>query len=89
MQDLNLREIALLTPVAVLMIVLGFAPNPFLQLSEPSAAFLLDTMEEKRAAVLEAEATDVPPTAHAFFDGATFVVEPPPLDDASRTTPRP
>jgi hypothetical protein len=39
-------------------------------------------MEEKRAAVLEAEAADTPPTAHAFFDGATFVVEPPSADGA-------
>lgn len=54
MKDLNLREVALLVPLVVLMFVLGFAPNPFLEKSEPATTFLLETIEAKRAAVLEA-----------------------------------
>ncbi|WP_457652596.1 complex I subunit 4 family protein [Rhodocaloribacter sp.] len=72
MKDLNFREIALLVPLVVLMVVLGFAPNRFLQVSEPMTQFLLQSMEEKRAAVLrEAERTDV---AAAAFDGERFEV---------------
>ena len=55
MRDLNLREIALLVPLVVLMFVLGFAPNPFLEKSEPATTFLLDVIEAKRELALEAE----------------------------------
>jgi len=82
MQDLNLREIALLSPIAVLMIVLGVAPNPFLKLSEPSTAFLLDTIQEKHTAVLDAAARKQPPTAQAFFDGTSFIIR-----DAAHASP--
>jgi NADH-quinone oxidoreductase subunit M len=56
MPDMNLREIALMAPLAVLMFVLGFAPNSFLERSEPTTQFLLDTIEQKRLAVLKIEA---------------------------------
>jgi NADH-quinone oxidoreductase subunit M len=56
MPDMNLREIALMAPLALLMFVLGFAPNSFLERSEPTTQFLLDTIEQKRLAVLEIEA---------------------------------
>ncbi|HET6568485.1 MAG TPA: NADH-quinone oxidoreductase subunit M [Rhodothermales bacterium] len=50
MRDLNFREVAVLVPLAILMLVLGFAPNPFLQKSEASARFILQTVEQKRMA---------------------------------------
>ncbi len=60
MVDMNGREIALMAPLAVLMFVLGFAPNSFLQKSEPVTAFLLETIEQKKTAALEAyEAEEV------------------------------
>ncbi len=67
LKDLNFREIALLVPLVVLMAVLGFAPNPFLKVSEPMTEFLLDSMEQKRAAVLQ-EAESVNMTA-AVLEG--------------------
>ena len=50
MADLNAREIGLLIPLFVLMIVMGFAPNPFLQKSEPAVRDLLQHVESKRIA---------------------------------------
>ena len=62
MADLNGRELLLMAPLVVLMFVMGFFPNPFLRQTEPTTEFLLNTIEEKRAAALEqAEAPD--PTA--------------------------
>jgi NADH-quinone oxidoreductase subunit M len=51
--DLNGREIGLLLPMAVLMIVLGFYPAPFLAKSEPAVQSLLQTVEAKRLAALD------------------------------------
>ncbi len=62
MADMNGREFALMAPLAALMLILGFAPNPFLQKSEGATDFLLETMETKRMAVLEA-AEDAGPVA--------------------------
>jgi NADH-quinone oxidoreductase subunit M len=53
MRDLNAREIGLLAPLAVLMLLLGFAPQPFLEKSEASARFILQTIEQKRQVALE------------------------------------
>ena len=50
MRDLNFREVALMVPLAVLMFVLGVAPAPFLEKSEASARFLLETIQEKSIA---------------------------------------
>lgn len=51
MPDLNLREIALLVPLAVFMIWIGLAPKVFLDTSEVSTAAILQTVEIKRDAV--------------------------------------
>ena len=59
MLDMNPREIALMAPMAVLMFVLGVAPNSFLQKTEPSTEFLLESIERKRLAVLANEAKAV------------------------------
>jgi NADH-quinone oxidoreductase subunit M len=58
--DVNAREFLLMAPLVVLMLVMGFFPAPFLKQTEPATTFLLDTIEEKRAAV---EAMQAPPTA--------------------------
>ena len=59
MRDMNFREIALMTPLALLMLILGFAPNSFLKKSEPVTQFLLETIETKRLAAVEGEAMNV------------------------------
>ena len=51
MPDMNAREFGLMVPLVVLMFVLGFYPNPFLQQTAPTTEFLLETVEEKRAAI--------------------------------------
>jgi NADH-quinone oxidoreductase subunit M len=51
-----------MVPLVVLMFVLGFYPNPFLQQTAPTTQFLLETVEEKRAAI-EARAEAAPATA--------------------------
>jgi NADH-quinone oxidoreductase subunit M len=53
MDDVNLREFVLMAPLVVLMFVMGFFPNPFLRQTEPATQFLLETIEQKRAAVIE------------------------------------
>jgi len=49
MPDLNFRELVILVPMALLMIILGLMPQPFLKVSEPSANRLLNVIEQKRA----------------------------------------
>lgn len=56
MPDLNGREIGLLVPLILLMIVLGFAPNPMLKRTEPAVRDLLQQIQLKRLSVLEMEA---------------------------------
>ena len=52
MSDMNFREVGLMIPLAVLMVWLGVGPQPFLATSEPAANTLLETIEEKRQAIL-------------------------------------
>ncbi|MCY3628760.1 MAG: NADH-quinone oxidoreductase subunit M [Bacteroidota bacterium] len=49
MSDLNRRELVILAPMALLMILLGLMPQPFLKVSEPAATRLIEVIEEKRA----------------------------------------
>ena len=51
MSDLNLREIALLAPLAILMVWIGVAPNRFLESSEAATEAIVRTVEVKRIAV--------------------------------------
>ena len=51
MADMSRRELILMIPLAVLMFVLGLAPNAFLKKSEPTTEFLLQRIEEKRLVV--------------------------------------
>ena len=76
MTDLNGREIGLLMPLAVLMLVLGFWPAPFLERSEAAVQSLLQTSIAKAERVEEAgpgEVVQVPilwPEAVATTAGA-------------------
>ncbi len=54
MKDLNGREIALLLPLAVLMVWLGLGPAPFLRVSEDAVTAVLQTGEAKAAAIAAA-----------------------------------
>ncbi len=77
MEDINGREFAILAPLAVLMIVIGFVPQPFLEKSEVSMEFLLDTIETKHESIAEAAAAEDSgdiPAARATFDGSSFTV---------------
>lgn len=56
MRDLNAREVLLLAPLAVLMMLIGFMPQPFLEKSDSAARFILETVEQKRAALHDAGA---------------------------------
>ncbi len=54
MPDMNAREIGLMVPLVALMLILGFFPRPFLEITAPTTDFLLETIETKRLAALEA-----------------------------------
>ena len=54
MADLNMREFLLMVPLVILMLVMGFMPTPFLKQTEPTTEFLLETVEQKRMAALNA-----------------------------------
>jgi len=49
MKDLSVRELLVLIPMGLLMIILGLMPQPFLKVSEPAAERLLETIERKKA----------------------------------------
>jgi NADH-quinone oxidoreductase subunit M len=83
MPDLNAREFVLMAPLIVLMFVLGFFPNPFLRQTAPTTKFLLDTVEEKRAAV-KAQAAD---DSVAADDPSKVPVAPPEAEEVSLDVP--
>jgi NADH-quinone oxidoreductase subunit M len=56
--DLNAREIGLLVPLVVFMIWIGIRPVDFTQYSEAQVQELLESSNEKRAAVLRAADED-------------------------------
>jgi len=49
--DINLREIIVLLPLAIMMIVMGIYPKPFLSRMEPTVQELLDTKFNQRVTV--------------------------------------
>lgn len=53
MADVNGREFLLMAPLVVLMLVMGFFPNPFLRQTKPTTDFLLNKIESKKAAAIE------------------------------------
>ena len=78
MADLNGREIGLLVPLVLLMIILGVAPNPFLEKSEPAVRDLLELIESKRAA---AESESSLEFEYRYADTPEFRV--PEIDEAT------
>ena len=48
-EDLSSRELTVLTPLLVLMVVLGLFPTPILNRMEPSVERVLERVEEGRA----------------------------------------
>lgn len=58
MSDLNGREIGILVPLAVLMLILGLYPTPFLQRSEPAVQSILEMVQEKRLSADNADQQD-------------------------------
>ncbi len=85
MPDMNLREVALMIPLVLLMFVMGFFPNPFLQQMEPSTTFLLDTIEARRAAAIEMHEEDRR-FRQAVQDGTPHRVRPAPPTAPSSAT---
>ena len=79
MPDMNARELILMTPLAVLMLVLGFFPNPVLQQMEPATDFLLDTIEQKRADAIQLHESQQASRVHVSESGRVYV-DPAPLD---------
>ncbi len=76
MADLNLREVVVLTPLAVLMVIMGVMPQPFLALSEPATTKLLATINTKRITALEDAERAEPATAPLVIDDEEFTTEP-------------
>jgi NADH-quinone oxidoreductase subunit M len=90
MADVNGREALLMAPLLVLMVVMGFYPTPFLRQTEPTTTFLLNQIEEKRAAAIEQaeEGAD----RHASAHPSEVPAAPPnavevPVDPAPPSTP--
>jgi len=77
MVDLNGREVVILMPLAVLMLLIGFVPQPFLEKSDVAMQHLLDTVEAKQASIAATAASDDAPAPdpRAVFDGTTFTVQ--------------
>lgn len=62
--DLSLREVVVLVPIVLLIVLIGVYPNAFLKKMEPSVDHLIGYVESKRAAV-EAEAPYAGPPEEA------------------------
>jgi NADH-quinone oxidoreductase subunit M len=60
MQDLDRREIAILTPLLALMIVVGVFPTPILERMEPSVRVVLERVESASSEVASATAVQAP-----------------------------
>ena len=89
MDDLNGRELLLMAPLVVLMFVMGFFPNPFLRQTAPTTEFLLNTIEEKRAAALQQVEAPAPtveapaPTAESPDPTAEVPAAPPETEEVT------
>ena len=49
MKDLNFREVAILVPLAIIMVVLGLYPGPFLDKSAAATDHILEVVDQKMA----------------------------------------
>jgi len=55
LKDINMREILVLLPIAIMMFVMGIYPKPFLSKMEPSVQALLDKKFPESAVVIKLE----------------------------------
>ncbi|MFQ5822519.1 MAG: NADH-quinone oxidoreductase subunit M [bacterium] len=53
--DLSKREIAVLVPIVIFIVLIGVYPNAFLKKMEPTVDHLIETVQSKQALVLEYE----------------------------------
>jgi NADH-quinone oxidoreductase subunit M len=53
LMDINLREIMVLLPIAIMFFVMGIYPKPFLSRIEPTVSELLKAKFEERIAITE------------------------------------
>ncbi len=82
MKDLNGREIGLLMPLVVLMVLMGFWPMPFLQRSEAAVRSLIETADNKAAAVRDAAPGEIVQVPVAWPEAvATVPASVPALED--------
>ena len=82
MEDLNFRELAILVPMGLLMILLGLMPQPFLKVSEPAADRLIEIVEQKR---ISAEVDD--PALRQSVSPTRGVIQTPTPEDPSAIQP--
>jgi NADH-quinone oxidoreductase subunit M len=61
MEDLDRREIAILTPLLALMIIVGVFPTPILERMEPSVRVVLERVESASGQLEVVEALPAPP----------------------------
>ncbi len=85
MKDLNGREVGLLVPLAVLMVVLGFWPQPFLNVSAPAVDAMVELVEAKRVVALEGTEGLVEVEAPRRGVSTVSTAEPLPLDGFAPT----
>jgi len=72
-EDLSPRELTVLTPLLVLMIVLGLFPTPVLNRMEPSVERVLERVEAGRSTLELAGVLEVPPGAAEEAPGVAGV----------------
>ncbi|MDT8367656.1 MAG: NADH-quinone oxidoreductase subunit M [Longimicrobiales bacterium] len=73
-EDLSRREIAVLTPLVIMMIVLGVFPGAILERTEPAVRAVLDRVEAAAPAVAEIDPLD-PDAGEGITPVVTEVVE--------------
>jgi len=59
-RDLNFREVALLAPIAVLCVVLGVYPQPFIKTAEGDLEIIADIAERARIRAVGSESAPAP-----------------------------
>ena len=81
LHDLSGRELAILSPLLLLMIVIGVAPTPILERMEPSVVAVLQRVDEAQARMGRQGAVELGRSAHVPF------VPPAPAEWRLATTP--
>jgi NADH-quinone oxidoreductase subunit M len=68
-KDLSGREIAVLSPLVALMIVIGWHPTPILDRMEPSVRAVLERVEDASAGMADGSPAEVPALSAESADG--------------------